>query len=58
MDNDRTNAMLDIIAFLRSPMKAMSVAERDRVNTVMSEYPSITVPEIVNCWIETVYRNS
>ena len=58
MDNDRTNAMLDIIAFLRSPMKAMSIAERDHVNNVMSQYPSITVPEIVNCWIETVYRTS
>ena len=58
MDNDRTNAMIDILSFFRSPMKAMSVAERDRINNILANHSSITVAELVDCWIESVYRSS
>lgn len=58
MDNDRRNAMLDILSFFRSSMKAMSVADRDSINHILTKYPSITVAELVDCWVEAVYRNS
>jgi len=58
MDDDRRNAMLDILSFFRSPMKAMSVAKKANINTILAEHSSITVAELVDCWVETVYRNS
>lgn len=58
MDTDRANAMLDILSFFRSQMKAMSVSDRNNISTILAEHPSITVAELVDFWIETVYRTS
>lgn len=58
MDNNRIKSMMDVIAFFRSPMKAMSKADRNHIETILEKYPDITVRELVDCWINGVYKNS
>ena len=58
MNDNRTKSMMDIIVFFRSPMKAMSNADRNHIDGILEEYPDISVRELIDFWIEGVYRNS
>ena len=56
--NDRKKGMMDIILFFRSAMKAMSSADRKHIESILEEYPDLSVKELVDYWVEGVYRNS
>lgn len=56
--NDRKKGMMDVILFFRSAMKAMSKADRNHIDSILEEYPDISVKELVDYWVEGVYRNS
>lgn len=54
----RQQAMFDIISFLRNCMKAMSKADKDHMDTILSEHPDISAKELVDYWVELVYESS
>jgi hypothetical protein len=54
----RQQAMFDIISFLRNRMKAMSKADKDHMDTILSEHPDISAKELVDYWVELVYESS
>jgi len=54
----RQQAMTDLIKFLRHQMMAMNLAEKKKVDGIVEQYPDITVKELLDYWVELVYRNS
>ena len=57
-NSDRKQAMTDLIKFLRHQMMAMNLAEKKKVDGIVEQYPDITVKELLDYWVELVYRNS
>lgn len=55
---DRKQSIYDILSFLRNRMKAMSKPDKDHMDAVLSEYPDISAKELVDCWVDMVYRSS
>jgi len=58
MDSRREQAKTDLIKFLRHQMMAMNLAEKKKVDAIVEQYPDITVKELLDYWVELVYRNS
>lgn len=56
--SDRKQAMTDLIKFLRHQLMAMNLAEKKKVDAIVEQYPDITVKELLDYWVELVYRNS
>lgn len=54
----RQQAKTDLIKFLRHQMMAMNLAEKKKVDAIVEQYPDITVKELLDYWVELVYRNS
>ena len=54
----RQQAKTDLIKFLRHQLMAMNLAEKKRVDGIVEQYPDITVKELLDYWVELVYRNS
>ena len=54
----RQQAKTDLIKFLRHQMMAMNLAEKKKVDSIVEQYPDITVKELLDYWVELVYRNS
>jgi hypothetical protein len=57
MTDDREKAMVYIINFFNSRMKAMSTADRNKVKELISLHEIYTT-ELVNKYIELVNKNS
>ena len=57
-NSDRKQAMTDIIKFLRHQLMAMNLAEKKKVDGIVEQYPDITVKELLDYWVELVYRNA
>jgi len=57
-NSDRKQAMIDLLKFLRHQMMAMNLAEKKKVDGIVEQYPDITVKELLDYWVELVYRNS
>ena len=58
MDSRREQAKTDLIKFLRHQMMAMNLAEKKKVDGITEQYPDITVKELLDHWVQLVYRNS
>jgi len=54
----RQQAKIDLIKFLRHQLMAMNLAEKKKVDAIVEQYPDITVKELLDYWVELVYRNS
>jgi len=57
-NSDRKQSIFDILSFLRNRTKAVSKPDRYHIDVVLSDYPDISVRELVDCWVELVYSNS
>ena len=58
MSEEQKEAMVQILKFVRHQLMAMNLAEKKKVDGIIKKHPEITVQNLVDYWVELVYRNS